>query len=283
MREANRYIVQSIKTDREKIDAAVRTQLDKQTKDLKTPEQCTALANKLNGFLAQRSRFQKTISLGQEQLNTWEEANRAALVNAAKDGVEYFAGLYLEALSKRGEAVERLQRIYAGKKAQMVADGVDVVEVEARLNRLKTIGAVAGNVAKANDWQTMMKDGISGMVAEFVSANEEFKGMLEEPGMQKYFTTEKPELNFLLDISKMTAAEKVYGKWVAKQVPIIGLVDISIKQTYNFADWANSLYRIVKANNINGRIMSSARSLQRHIDDSYLELRQCNEIFKTTK
>lgn len=275
LHEANRFVVQSIKTDKEKMEAAVQKHLVRQTKEVKTQEQCLALANKLNGFLAQRSRFQKTIYQGQEQLNVWEEANRAALVNAAKDGVEYFAGLYLEALSKRGEAAERLQRLYANKRAQMAADGVDLAKVEARLNRLKTIGTVASSTAKANDWQTMMKDGISSLVSEFTSSNDEIKAMLEEPGMQKYFTTEKPELNFLLDISKMAAAEKVFGKWVARQVPIIGLVDISIKQTYNLADWANSFYRVAEANNINGQIMASAKSLQRHVDNTYLELRHC--------
>jgi hypothetical protein len=275
LREANRFVVQSIKTDKEKMEAVVQEQMSKQAQAALTKEQCGTLANKLNGFLSQRSRFQKTVYQGQEQLNVWEEANRAALVNAVKDGVEYFAGLYLEALSKRGEAAERLQGIYANKRAQMAADGVNLAEIEARLNRLKTIGAVAGNVAKANDWQAMMKDGISSLVAEFTSSNEEIKSMLEEPSMQKYFTTEKPELNVLLDIAKMAAAEKVFGKWVARQVPIIGLVDISIKQIYNFADWANSFYRVAEANNINGQIMASAKSLQRHINDTYLELRQC--------
>lgn len=275
LREANTYVVQSIKTDQEKMEAAVQKQQASQAKDIKTHEQCVALANKLSGFLTQRSRFQKTIYQGQEQLNVWEEANRAALVNAAKDGVEYFAGLYLEALSKRGEAAERLQRIYAGKKAQMIADGVDVAKVEARINRLKTIGTSAANTAKANDWQAMMKDGISSLVAEFTSSNEEIKAMLEEPGMQKYFTTEKPELNLLLDISKMAASEKVFGKWVAKQVPIIGLVDISIKQIYNGTDWYLSFQRIAESHRINGQIMAAATSLQNLIDNTYLELHQC--------
>jgi hypothetical protein len=275
LREANRFVVQSIKTDKERLEAAVQKQLAEQAQAALTKEQCVAMANKLNRFIAQRSRFQKTIYQGQEQLNVWEEANRAALVNAAKDGVEYFAGLYLEALSRRGEAAERLQRIYANKRAQMAADGVNLAEVEAKLNRLKTIGTAAGNVTMANDWQTMMKDGISSLVSEFTSSNDEIKAMLEEPSMQKYFTAEKPEMNFLLDISKMAAAEKVFGKWVARQVPIIGLVDISIKQLYNITDWANSFYRVAEANKINGQILVSAKSLQRHIDDTYLELMQC--------
>ena len=272
LREANSFVVQSIKTDKEKMDEAAKRQ---QAEPGKTREQCLSLGKKLDGFLAQRSRFQRTIYQGQEQLNVWEEANRAALINAAKDGVEYFAGLYLDALNRRGEAAERLQRIYTSKKSQMITDGVNVSKVEAKLNRLKTIGALAGNAAKANDWQAMMKDGISSLLTDLTSSNDEIKAMLEEPSMQKYFSTEKPELNFLLDISKMAAAEKVFGKWVAKQVPIIGLVDISIKQLYNAADWFLSFQRIAEANNINGKIMASARSLQGHIDDTYLELQQC--------
>jgi predicted membrane chloride channel (bestrophin family) len=52
-------------------------------------------------------------------------------------------------------------------------------------------------------------------------------------------------------------------------------VEISIKQAYNATDWFLSFQRIAEANNINGQIMASARSLQRHIDDTYLEFQQC--------
>ncbi|MBL0224476.1 MAG: hypothetical protein IPQ16_02495 [Geobacteraceae bacterium] len=276
LREANSYVVQSIKTDEEKMDSAVRKQQDKQAKTSKTKEQCVALAKKLDGFLAQRNRFQKTIYQGQEQLNVWEEANRAALVNAAKDGFEYFAGIFLEVLKDRAEYAETvLQRINA-QRENLARAGYNISAYEAKLNRFKAIGTASDNIAKANDWQTMMKDGISSLVAQLSSSNDEIKAMMEEPIMQQLFTTESPRLNLLLDISKMAAAEKVFGKWVARQVPIIGMVEITIKQTYNATDWFLSFKRITEANNINGQIMTSARSLQHHIDETYTELQQCN-------
>jgi len=276
MREANRYVVQSIKTDKEKIAAAVQQQIARQAQAPKSKEQCVALARKLDGFLAQRNRFQKTIYQGQEQLNVWEEASRAALVNAAKDGFEFFAGKYLDVLKNRSEFAETvLQRINA-QRDNLARAGYNMAAYEAKLSRFKTIGTVADNIAKANDWQTMMKDGVSSLIAQLASSNDEMKAMMEEPIMQQVLTTDSPRLNLLLDITKLVAAEGVVGKWVANQIPVIGWVEISIKQAYNATDWFLSFQRIGDANNINGQIMASARSLQRHIDDTYLELRQCN-------
>jgi hypothetical protein len=68
---------------------------------------------------------------------------------------------------------------------------------------------------------------------------------------------------------------EVFGKWVAKKVPIIAAVEISINQSYNAIDWSVSYYRIVEAHNINGRVMHAAMSIQKNIDDTYLALRQC--------
>lgn len=276
LREASRYVVQNIKTDKEKMEAAVQKQMAKQAQAPKSKEQCGALAKKLDGFLLQRNRFQKTIYQGEEQLNVWEEANRAALVNAAKDGFEFFAGKYLDVLKNRSEFAETvLQRINA-QRDNLTRAGYKMAAYEAKLNRFRTIGTVADNVAKANDWQTLMKDGVSSLIAQLTSSNEEMKAMMEEPVMQQVLTTDSPRLNLLLDITKLVAAEGVVGKWVARQVPIIGWVEISIKQAYNATDWFLSFQRIADANQINGQITASAKSLQRHIDDTYLELRQCN-------
>ena len=146
----------------------------------KSKEQCVAMAKKLDGFLLQRSRFQKTIYQGQEQLNVWEEANRAALVNAAKDGFEFFAGKYLDVLKNRSEFAETgLQRINA-QRDNLARAGYNMAAYEAKLNRFKTIGTVADNVAKANDWQTLMKDGVSSLIAQLSSSNEEMKAMMDE-------------------------------------------------------------------------------------------------------
>ncbi len=40
----------------------------------------------------QRDEYHKTILLVRSQVDEWQTMNRTALVNAAKDGVEYFTG-----------------------------------------------------------------------------------------------------------------------------------------------------------------------------------------------
>lgn len=275
LREAQTFLVDSLKTEREKL-AATAQPMDK--KPAMTAAECRSLSQKLNGNLDQRNKFHKTVLLAQEQLTTWEDANRNALVNGVKDGVEYFAGLYLEVLKKRGEAADRLRRVYEKHAAEMASDGLDVREIEAKINRLKAmsrIGSFSDVASSANDWQTFIKDGMSGLVNQLTSSNDDIKGMLDDPRMQKYFTADAPELNALLDISKIAASNKVLGKWVARQMPIIAMLEITGKQAYNATDWYLSFKRIAEANRINGKVMESARYLQGKIDDTFIELRQC--------
>lgn len=275
LRKAQSFIVDSLKTDKEKLAATARP-VDK--KPAMTAAECKSLGQKLNGYLDQRNKFHKTVLFAQDQLTTWEDANRNALVNAAKDGVEYFAGLYLEILKNRGAAAARLKGIYERRAAEMARDGLDVQGIEAKIRRLETmsnVGKLADFTANANDWQTFIKDGMSGLVHQLSLSNDEIKGMLQDPQMQKYFTTDAPELNALLDISKIAASNKVFGKWVAKKMPVIGLLDISVKQAYNGTDWYLSFKRIAEANKINGQVMNAVQSLQSRIDETYLSLRQC--------
>ena len=267
--------VDSLKTEAEQRAATARPAPGKPAM---TAAECQTLTKRLSGYLDQRNKFHKTVLLAQEQLATWEDANRNALVNAAKDGVEYFAGLYLEVLKNRGLAADRLRGIYERRAAEMARDGLDVKEIEAKIRRLQAmsrIGNFSDVVSSANDWQTFIKDGMSGLINQLTSSNDEIKGMLEDPGMQKYFTADAPELNALLDITKISASNKVLGKWVARKMPLIAMLEISVKQSYNATDWYLSFKRIAEANRINGQVMHAATSLQTRIDDTYLSLRQC--------
>ena len=279
LRNAVTFVVDNLKNDEEKLAAATRqsekievNQPAAQTAD------CQKLAQRLSGYVEQRNRFHKTILLAQDQLNTWEDANRNALVNAAKDGVEYFAGIYLEILKSRGLAADRLRGIFEKRASEMARDGLDIRDIEAKIARLKALSSIGkfSDVANsANDWQTFIKDGMSGLINQLTSSNDEIKGMLEDPRMQKYFTADAPELNALLDISKMAASGKVLGKWVAKQMPIIAMLEITVKQAYNATDWYLSFQQIAESNRINGEVMNAARSLQRNIDETYASLQQC--------
>ena len=240
---------------------------------------CIKLENQLKGFTDQRQQFQKTIDLSQNELNMWETANHNALINAAKDGLEYFTGELLEGLSNRGKAADRLQQIYDKNVKQMAGEGINVAGIKAKIDQLRSIssaGQITELTANINDWETFIKDGMSSLIGRLTDSNTEIKGILEDSKMKKYFETEEPELNTLLDISKIAASNMIFGKWVAKKLPVIAVIELSIKQTYNGLDYFLSLNRIISAQKINGGVMDVARYIQKNIDVTYLALSKCH-------
>ncbi|WP_316415597.1 hypothetical protein [Mesoterricola silvestris] len=244
---------------------------------LKAPD-CAKLARFLKGSMEQRSQFQKTLQSAQEQLTTWETANRNALLNAAKDGLEFLSGQILDSLSKRGEAAARLQRIYDRKSGQMAKDGLDVVAIQAKIERLQKLsssGQVADFVSSMNDRQAFTKDGLSALVAQLKASNTDLEGLFREPGLEDYFGGEAPELRVLLDITKIAASNEVLGKWVARKIPLFAGVELAINQTYNALDWYTSFKRVMEANEINGRVQEAAEAIQKNIDHAYMQLRDC--------
>jgi hypothetical protein len=245
---------------------------------IKKPD-CIKLVKQLKGFTDQRQQFQKTIDLSQNELDIWETANHNALINAAKDGLEYFTGELLEGLTNRGKAADRLQQIYNKNVKQMAGEGINIAEVQAKIDQLRTIssaGQIAELTANINDWETFIKNGMSSLIATLTGSNNEIKGLFEDAKMKKYFETEEPELNTLLDISKIAASNMVFGKWVAKKLPVIAVIELSIKQSYNGLDYFLSLNRIIKAQKINGGVMDAVRYIQKNIDDTYLALSECH-------
>lgn len=274
LRKAKDYVVQSLKREAAQPVPPRKAAEERKTR---TPD-CDRLAHKLDGFLTQRQQFQKTIDLAQEQLDTWREANRNALLNAAKDGFEYVAGQYLDALSRRGAAAERMRAALERNAGQMARDGVDVAAVSARIEALKRtslVGQTAELANNLNDWSTLAKDGLSGLIAQLSDSDQDVRAMLNDPVLQKYFTTEAPELNTLLDLSKLAAANKVLGKWVARKVPLIAGLELAVKQSYNGLDWLLSFNRIVEANQVNGKVLEAAQGIQRNIDATYASLKAC--------
>ena len=279
LRNASAYVVKSLKNDSEQpVTGSKSADVRDNGKARITPAECATLKLRLNGYLNQRSKFEKTINLAQEQLNEWETENRNALVNAAKDGIEYFTGQLLEGLANRGKAADRLQQIYEKNAGQMAKDGIDVAAIESKIKRLKMMssaGKLSELTGNIKDWQSFIKDGMSALMAQLTSSNQDIRGMLDDPKIQKYFEAESPELNTLLDISTIAAANKVFGKWVAEKVPIIAGVQLSINQSYNALDWLLSFKRITEANKINGKVLEAARSLQLHIGETASAVREC--------
>jgi hypothetical protein len=239
---------------------------------------CAILSKKLDGFINQRSKFQKTIDLAQDQVTTWQNANRNALLNAAKDGLEYFSGQLLEDLTKRGKAADRLQAIYRKNAPQMAQEGLPTADIESTIKRLKALsatGRIADLTSNVKDWQGFVQNGVSALMLQLTASNQEIGQMLEDPQMQKYFEMDSPEIKALLDISRIAASANVFGKWVAHKLPIIGGVELSINQSYNALDWILSYKRIKEANAINGRVLEAARSIQQNIEYTYMEMGDC--------
>lgn len=280
LREADRYLEENAMKDSSGLVTLLRKyESDGNGEPIIPKPDCIKLRDQLKGYLNQREQFKKTIELSQSELKTWETANNNAMMNAAKDGLEYFTGELLQGLTNRGKAADRLQQIYNSKSKQMIQDGINVAEIQSKIDGLRAIsstGQLADFTSNINDWGTFAKDGISTIIKSLNDSNEEVKGLLDAPGMGKYFETETPELKTLLDISKLAASNMVFGKWVAKKIPVVAVIEISIKQAYNGTDYFLSLNRILEAQKINGGVMETARFIQRNIDNTYMALSSCN-------
>lgn len=245
---------------------------------LYTAPSCTELSGKLSALREQRARFRKTVDLAHDELETWQGANRAALINAAKEGVEQYVGDLLETLAKRGEAADRLRGIYQANADKMAAQGIPVADIQARIRKLEQIsgsGQVAESLSSISEWQGFIKNGASALLAKLSKSNAEVRQMLEDPRLQPYFESEAPAVQAMLDLTKIAAANRVFGKWVARQMPVVGAVEYGINQSYNALDWALSLNRIIQAREVNGRVQEAARSLQARIDQTAIALKSC--------
>lgn len=277
LRNAQAYVVESLKSDDQKLTAATQPPTQR-GQGQPSAVDCAILSKKLDGFINQRSKFQKTIDLAQDQVTTWQNANRNALLNAAKDGLEYFSGQLLEDLTKRGKAADRLQAIYRKNAPQMAQEGLPTADIESTIKRLKALsatGRIADLTSNVKDWQGFVQNGVSALMLQLTASNQEIGQMLEDPQMQKYFEMDSPEIKALLDISRIAASANVFGKWVAHKLPIIGGVELSINQSYNALDWILSYKRIKEANAINGRVLEAARSIQQNIEYTYMEMGDC--------
>ncbi len=279
LRAAVGFVAQSLKTEADAPDPGTPAPPGKpKNRPAPTSADCVRMAASLQGFVTQRSQFQKTILLAQSQVETWQEANRNALLNGVKDGLEYFAGQYLEVLGNRGKAAERLGAIFERNAARMAQEGVDTARIARKIERLKVLsasGQAAEFASNLNDWQTFVKDGLSSLMARLAASDGEFRALMEDPELAKYLTTEAPGLNALLDLSKLAASSQVFGKWVARKLPLVAGLEISIKQLYNATDWYLSFQHIRESNEINGRVLAAARSLQQSIDDTRLAYSAC--------
>lgn len=269
LRKARKFVVESMKMPQDARSGGKPVRIGP------SHTECVSMQDKLGKYIDQQNKFHQTILLANEQVGIWEEANRNALINAAREGIEHFAGLYLDALGRRGEAAERLTQALERNRAHMLADGVNVAAIERKIARLKAttrFGKSAGVITDAKDWQGFMKDGMSAVLKQLTASNAE---ILDDPIMQRYFSTEMPEIQTMIDLMQMAASAKLFGKWVARQMPVVAWTSYAINQAYNATDWYLSFRRLAEAHDINGKVYDAARSLQRRIDSTRIALKEC--------
>lgn len=270
LRKAKKFVVDSIKQPLDRGDQGQPAWTGP------NKAECHAMQVKINGFIQQQNKFHQTILLANDQVEVWEEANRQALINAAKEGLEFYAGQFMQTLARRGELAEKMTLRLEQRRAQMLADGVDVAAIEAKIARLRAtakLGKPAGVVSDANDWQVFLKDGVSAALNQMTSSNRE---IFDDPVIRRYLNTDAPEVQTLADISQLAASAGVFGRWVARKMPHVALASFATNQIYNGADWLNAYYRLAEAHQINGKVADAAKSLQRKIDDTRIALKQCS-------
>ena len=278
LRNANTYVADNLKKGPNPGSGTNPSDGQAKGEPLARAPECVKLAQKLDGFIAQRAKFQKTIYMAQEQLQTWETANRNALVNAVKDGLDYFIGLFLDVLTKRGVYADKLQWKLEKNAKRMAQDGLNTAAIEAKINRYRmrsSVGKLTEFASNATEWGGFIKDGTSSIILQLNSSNQEMREMFEDPKIQKYLETEAPELNTILDIQRITVANEVFGKRLSRGMPLLALVELAINENYNAWDWYLSYKRIAEAHEINGRVMNAARTIQNNIDSTHLTLREC--------
>ncbi|MDP4291005.1 MAG: hypothetical protein Q8908_07985, partial [Bacteroidota bacterium] len=205
LRQSKQYVAAQIKSDSLNIVTLLRKDEAKENGEpiIQKPD-CVKLKGLLNAYTRQRSEFQKTILLSNSQLDIWEAKNRNALVNAAKDGIDYFIGEILDALKNRGEIADKYQMVLDNNVNQMMGEGIDVTKIQneiAQLRKISARGQTADFLNSLKDWNTFMKDGLSSLIGELSESNKDVSGILEDPMMKKYFEPESSKLNTLLDIS----------------------------------------------------------------------------------
>ena len=161
----------------------------------------------------------------------------------------------------------------------MAKNGANPAEIQAKIARLKAIGRWLSDLkeekADFDKWKDFLKDGMSILIKQLTASNQEIEDMMDDPHMKKYFEKDSPELKTLLDITKILASYKVFGEWVAKKLPLIAAVQLSINLTYDATAFLVSFHRMSEANKINGHVMDTARYIQQNIDNTYQALSTC--------
>jgi len=274
LREAQSFVVASLKNDED----AKQMPAETVAKPELTHDECIALQGKLDRFLTQREKFAQTIDLAAGELDRWEKQNNEALTNFAMEGIQHYLGNFQDYLTRRGMAADRLLGIYAKNANTMAKEGIDVATLTAKmqaLKRISTAGQLSTLSSQGQEWAGFLKDGLSGLIASMAEDNTAMETLLADPKVAPYFESDMPTIRAALDLTKIAAGSAVFGKWVARKMPIVAGCELAVNQGYNALDWAMSFHHMVRSHDIYGKALDSAKKIQGQITTMRITLSGC--------
>lgn len=277
LRDAQTFIVASIKSDEDARQMPAETV----AKPKLNHEECLTLKNKLGSFLKQREKFAQTIDLAAGELDLWEKRNSESLTNFAMEGIQHYLGSFQDYLTRRGMAADRLLGIYAKNANKMAKEGIDVATLATRmqaLKRISTAGQLSTLSTQGQEWSGFLKDGLSGFIASMSEDNAAMEASLADPKIGQYFESEMPAIRAALDLTKIASGAEVFGKWAARKMPIVAGCELAVNQSYNALDWAMSFNRMIRAHDIYGNALNSAKKIQGQITEMRLAMNSCTDI-----
>ena len=290
LRNANNYIsenierekslkVQSLKHDDPKGDG------EPISKGL--PEDyCKKLQTKLDGYINQREKFQKTINLTQSELNVWMEKNNEALRNAAIDGAELLLGNLINKIKLRNQTASNIKERLKPYENKLRAKGVDVDDYKKRLDkRIFNYEHLTKDVKKfqnavAND--AYIRDVFQASAEKIAETNADYSAVLNDPVVKECLNDSGYPI---VDAAQSLAGEaldlafetRILNKLLVfdNKLPYVKYAQFAVDQAYNATDWVLSFKRICDLHNVSGKETEAAYAIQHKINETRNLMRDC--------
>jgi hypothetical protein len=283
--KANNYINENIaKEESAKVEDLKKDDPVKEKKDL--PEgYCSNLQSKLTSYTETRAKFQKTITLTQNELSKWKEQNNDALWNAAKSGATLVTDIFLKHLDLRKNSAldikKYLEALPFGKTPGVVDNYLKILDQV--INYKYNLPRTAENIKKAADYAYLLRDATQIMAEEVAKSDQDVAGMLNDPKFKILLNTGNPAVDAGQFTFGKAAEEFLKGPLLkdklvsafSQTMPIVTWCQFAVDQTYNATDWILSYKNICNLNDVSGKETEAAQYLQTKIFETQSLMKEC--------
>jgi hypothetical protein len=246
---------------------------------------CKKLQIKLDGYINEREKFQKTINLTQSELNVWMEKNNEALRNAAIDGAELILGQWIENIKLRNQTASNIRERLKPYEKRLRAKGVDVDNYKKILDkRIFTYEHLTKDVEdfqSAMEYDAYIRDVFQASAEKIAETNAGFSAMLNDPSVKACLNDSGYPI---VDAGQALAGEIFEKKILTKltkfvkfndRIPYVKYAQFAVDQAYNATDWILSFKRICDINNVSGKETEAAYAIQRKINETRDLMKDC--------